>query len=52
MERKECDERKEGCGKNEMERDTEKDMKKREHKEWKNERQWHWWLIPDSTGSD
>lgn len=37
--RKDCDERKERCRKNEMEREMEKDMKEREHEEWKNERQ-------------
>ena len=36
-ERKEvCDEREKGCGRNEMDREMEKEMKEREHEEWKN----------------
>lgn len=46
-----CDESKEGCGKNEMEREMGKDIEGRGHKEWRSGRKMVQRLIQGSTGS-
>lgn len=46
-----CDERKEGCGKNEIEREMDKDRKGMGLMEWKSGRQKYLWFIQGSIGS-